>query len=518
MRLRHAQSRAPALLAATALVAGSAAFAAPASAAEAPSTLGGYDVLAEAAPVAVRLFEPTLPTYSSPEAELDLGYTEITATTGPTGRALASGAWPGPFIGEALPLILDRFGLPKLDYPVRAVSNYPEGGRESNEPAPGIRQRAATSADRMTASVGIDPGATSASGAREDAGPSDQGDLQASGLSLPKRSGDRDAAAPSPLEAVVSTESISSESAVEIQPDLVSSKANTRVQDLSLVGGLITAESVVGEALATTDGAQSTARGSSRVTGLALAGNALVVDNRGVHFADKDASVPGLPDQADAALDELGIELTVLPLQRRHGQETGSADSGGLRVELDSKTLSSKLDALPLDELVASIPDEAGDVRIALQTALGLAPRIVVTVGLAETTAAGATGTEVPALPAPAMPAPPGSDASASSSSGSATSSTGAPVGSSSGAAAPSDPGTGTPAPSATAPGEDLALSSGLPKLASTPGALLLIALIVAGGLGLWFQRIGASALGAAAACSHGFASGTPNIRKVRSP
>jgi hypothetical protein len=61
-------------------------------------------------------------------------------------------------------------------------------------------------------------------------------------------------------------------------------------------------------------------------------------------------------------------------------------------------------------------------------------------------------------------------------------------------------------------------LSSGLPKLASTPGALLLIALIVAAGLGLWFQRIGASALGAAAACSHGFASGTPNIRKVRSP
>ncbi|MGH3361136.1 MAG: hypothetical protein ACRDOM_01635, partial [Nocardioides sp.] len=77
---------------------------------------------------------------------------------------------------------------------------------------------------------------------------------------------------------------------------------------------------------------------------------------------------------------------------------------------------------------------------------------------------------------------------------------------------------TGGPAPAATGPGEDLALSSGLPKLASTPGALLLIALILAGGLGLWFQRIGVRALGAAAACSHGFASGTPNIRKVRTP
>jgi hypothetical protein len=55
----------------------------------------------------------------------------------------------------------------------------------------------------------------------------------------------------------------------------------------------------------------------------------------------------------------------------------------------------------------------------------------------------------------------------------------------------------------------------GLPPLGSVPVLLTLAGLIVAGGAAWFFRSAALSALGGAGTCSHGLASGLPDLRKA---
>ena len=61
----------------------------------------------------------------------------------------------------------------------------------------------------------------------------------------------------------------------------------------------------------------------------------------------------------------------------------------------------------------------------------------------------------------------------------------------------------------------DTALASGLPKLFSIPGMLLLGGIALATVAGSYLRRLGAAALGGGASCSHGLDSGLPDLRKA---
>jgi hypothetical protein len=58
-------------------------------------------------------------------------------------------------------------------------------------------------------------------------------------------------------------------------------------------------------------------------------------------------------------------------------------------------------------------------------------------------------------------------------------------------------------------------MSSGLPPLASIPGALLVGGLLLAAGVGWWLQKIGGLVLGGAGACTHGLETGVPDLRRA---
>jgi hypothetical protein len=58
-------------------------------------------------------------------------------------------------------------------------------------------------------------------------------------------------------------------------------------------------------------------------------------------------------------------------------------------------------------------------------------------------------------------------------------------------------------------------MSSGLPPLASIPGALLVGGLVLAAGVGWWLQKIGGLVLGGAGSCSHGLETGVPDLRRA---
>lgn len=325
---------------------------------------------------------------------------------------------------------------------------------------------------------------------------------------------------PAELAALVDLGGYAAESVVTNDPTEVRAVSRSAVGDVSLLGGVVTLSGITARAVAGSDGAKGTTGGSADYGVLTIAGQKFRYGADGFEAAGQAAPVPGLPDEAGAALEALGIQLLLpQPSYEKEGDKATSTVQG-IQVVIDSGVLRRQLDALPLNalaDLINQIPEEAGQLKSVLGAALNLAPKFVITLGNATSVVDTSQPVDIPTGEVP--------DNNTTGEGGDPTSPTGGGGTSGAGtgggtAGTPGTPGTaGEPAvpggDSADGDLVDAAPAAGLPPLFSIPGALLLGAIAAATVAGSYLRRLGVMALGGGGACPHGLDSGLPDLRKA---
>jgi hypothetical protein len=511
----------------------------PAHAADGKPAYSGFATESHATPVHVEFYEPTIPIPASPQAELSFGYSTVEADSS-TSLGRASYLWPGDAVGEGYKTIIENLGFPPEvsgplagdGYPVQVNAGSSGKPSDQDEPFPGMVMRARASNDRTMAQTGYSTNCQ----VEDDRQKGDPGDPGVPGVpgvpglpTLPsppsgtsstsgqqhraaaKAKADSSCRIPAQLAALVDFGGYISTSDFANTGSVVTATSRAALTDVALLGGLITVSDVHSGSVAISDGQQGTPRGRSGYGTLAIAGQEFTVGPDGVEAAGKAQKIPGLPDQPDEALRSLGVTITVpQPKARQHGAQA-ITDVAALVVTIDSAKLRHKLDAIPFEDLINQIPDQAGELKKVLGAAVYLAPKFVITLGEAHTGVDTVQGIPIPTLPVTGGGTQPGGSSSGSSSGGGAATA-GVPTGASAPAAA-----AGSGAPPATAGNlQAEPVAAGLPPLYSLPGALLLGGIALALGAGSYLRRIGLLALGGAGSCSHGLERGLPDLRKVR--
>ena len=326
---------------------------------------------------------------------------------------------------------------------------------------------------------------------------------------------------PAELAALVDLGGYAAESVVTNDPTEVRAVSRSAVGDVSLLGGVVTLSGITARAVAGSDGAKGTTGGSADYGVLTIAGQKFRYGADGFEAAGQAAPVPGLPDEAGAALEALGLQLLLpQPSYEKEGDKATSTVQG-IQVVIDSSVLRRQLDALPLNvlaDLIGQIPEEAGQLKSVLGASLNLAPKFVITLGNATSVVDTSQPVDIPTGEVP--------DNNTTGEGGDPTSPTGGGGTSGAGtgggtAGTPGTPGTAgdpaVPGGGDSADGDlvDAAPAAGLPPLFSIPGALLLGAIAAATVAGSYLRRLGVMALGGGGACPHGLDSGLPDLRKA---
>ncbi|HSJ22860.1 MAG TPA: choice-of-anchor P family protein [Nocardioidaceae bacterium] len=513
------------------LAAGLVGTAAPVPLAHAEPAFGGYSTEATATPLKIEIYEPVIPIPASPQAELEIAYTKVEAASGPTGRGLASWLWPGDPIGQGCKTFVEQLGLGDTGlcadgYPVQVNSRTPgEQSEQSDEPFPGSLMR--TSADRkgVRSTVGWssdrDVSEKMNRGGEEPELPDNPLD-QLGSLGAAITGQDRTSSAepepgdglPPELAVLVDVDGMVSKARTETVGKSVNAVATSKLTNLSLLGGIITADSVSVTTRTSADGKRPTASGVSKVVGLELAGTPIEVGRDGVRLADESHEIPQMPDDPEKALKQLGVSLVLPKPERTARGDSSSAEFEGVQIVIDAGPLRRHLDDVPFEDVLGLIPDQAEELRNLLGAATQLAPRFVITAGnaAAETTTVPKMELDLPSVDAGDLNGAAVPPASSGSAGGLSTGSAGgAPVDSGAVDAAGAAGGeSGKVDALAAEP-----MSAGLPPLASIPGALMVGAFVIAAGIGWWLQKIGGLVLGGAGSCSHGLETGVPDLRRA---
>lgn len=498
---------------------------------------GGYRSVAVAAPVKVEIYEPTIPIPSSPQLEFELAYTKVEADSGSSlGRA--SWFWPGDPVGEGAKTFGEQLNLPpqlfENGYPVQVNSGQPSGEeQQADEPFPGMVMRTSASETKTIAQAGFSPDGQVGDGSDGDGGeggdtPSLPGLPGAPGTSLLQQfgqaiTGSTTTAADDPEEdpapggapglppqvaAIVDFEGYTSSSQNVVTDGKVVTTARSALGDVALLGGLITLDGIVSTSVSSSDGATGTATGRTVLGGMTVAGQEFSFGPGGYVAASQKGEVPPLPDQVTAALGQLGVTLNLSKPDRTVKGDQASLAASGLVVDIDTSVLRKKLDALPLDDIIGTLPDDPKELKSTLQAIAGLSPRVVVTLGVASTQVDTVQGidipTDVPDNDPGSTPAGGGAGGTGGSPSAGAVPSSGPPT----------TPSGDAPAAAGDLPPAELT-GSGLPPLYSIPGAILVGGIALAAVGGSWLRRAGVLALGGGASCSHGLDSGLPDLRKA---
>ena len=527
---------------------GSATAAAPA----ADPAFSGFAAEVWGSPIEIELYEPSIPIPSTPQAEFLLGYSHVEADSG-SASGRASWVWPGDSLGEGAKTVFENIGLPPQisdpiaaqGYPIQVNSGYPSGPEtEFDEPFPGTIQRTGAGEDKVYATTAY---STDCDLQDTDEGGGEGGGGDAPGLpglpGLPapllgsltssltgqasapdasgaeKRQGSQKQAAaeepapcpvPAAMAAVVDIGGYSSASSIVNDDQSVQGVNRAAVSEVSLLGGIVKIGSVRARALAHSDGKAGTAEGVADYGVVTIAGQKFRFGPDGFEGGGQGVEIPGLPDEPKAALAELGITFsTPKPVFESEGDSAHSRVVG-LSVEIDLKTVNMVLTQLPLNDIFIQLPDDLGPLKSALLSAANLSSRVKVNLAVADGTVDTVQGIDIPTPSTEPEPEPePESGQAGGGTGGSTSSGVSAPPGTS-----PTVPG----ADSAPVAGElpvDAALTSGLPKLFSIPGLLLMGGIAGAALAGSYLRRIGVLALGGGAACSHGLDSGLPDLRKA---
>lgn len=499
----------------------------PIPAAQAEQQFGGYSTEATATPLKIEIYEPVIPIPAEPQAEMEFAYTKVEAASGPTGKGTASWLWPGDPLGQGWKTFLEAFGVPASDleqerYPIQVNSEHPGGPeRASDEPVPGSLMRTSADGRKIESVVGYSPDGDVSDdrdpGKAPDPGLPENplGDLGAAITGKDRSSAEEPPSGPGmppQLAALVDVDGMVSHSRTLTAGDTIRSVATSRLNDVSLLGGLVTADSIVVTTTGTSNGKRANATGVSRVVGLEFAGTPIAVNRGGVEVAGKKLPVSGLPDDPAKALEKLGVSLVAPKGRRSVGDGSGEATFEGLRIVIDTGPLRSQLDDVPFDDIIGLVPDEAAELKSLIGAATQLSPKFVITAGNAA-----ATASTVPAIDFDLPSVDPSQlDGAGAPPVGTASGGSGTAAGPS-GTAAPGldAAGAGTAGGAAAEPTALASSTPGLPPLASIPGALMVGALVIASGVGWWLQKIGGFVLGGAGSCTHGLDTGIPDLRKA---
>jgi hypothetical protein len=292
----------------------------PASAQETapPSGVGGYSLTATAA-ATKQIFKPEnniVPT----EKLLDVSVPYAsTALSQGSGYALGVIAWPGDTFANACGAFPNGFpdpgdpnfswyppDAPRIPIPCdtyRAESFFPQGPADSKPP-----QEV--------------PGTTSVSHA-------DEKESTAKGEITP-------VGGPG-----ASIGALSSASSTSIKTGAAVAEATSRVSDIVLADGVIRIQSIISQAKAVSDGATADAQGSTVIQGFTIADVAVSVTADGVTIAGQAPVNPlgSVIDPVNAALETLGISISLSkPVVTKDGA-VASVDAPGLRITFDNTSL-----------------------------------------------------------------------------------------------------------------------------------------------------------------------------------
>lgn len=533
---------------------------------------GGFATSATATPIKLDIFEPAIPVPAEPQGELNVSYSHVEGTSGPAARSRASALWPGDPVGEGFKTIGDTVGLPpqltENGYPLQVNAQTPGGPeQQSQEPLPGMVTRAQADPSSAVALAGYGSvtavGADGSDDGGKGSGDGDSGDGGSSPLpglpalpGLPTSSGtglsaltdglsaltgskatgtSTRTAAPAgstegstataaepadplgALSAVVDAASTRSVSRTSYAKETVVTTATSALGNVKLLGGIIELRSIVTQARteSSLDGSRSSS--SIRYAGLTIGGTPFQLTKDGVEAAGQGAPIPGLPDDPADALKALGVSMSLpKPVVTRDGVKS-SVDVRGIKVVLDTTVLRSKLPSLPMDKLTAQFPESAKQLTGLLLALNEAHPRIVAYLGSAQTEGLSVPPVSFGDFPGGVTGDAPGSAVPGGGSAGSVGGTGGSLGGGSALAGSPVTGGAGGAAGATGSPVEvaNVNAAPGLPKLGTVPGLLMMGGLALAGAAGWWMRRAGLLVLGGAANCSHGLASGIPDLRKA---
>lgn len=258
-----------------------------------------------------------------------------TLATGPVGNALSSVAWPGPTVADVGTLVAFLAGVDQtrsLNYPVRAEASSPGGpGDAETTVGPTTTMNAHAEADLSHAHA------------------------RSGGTEIP---------------GMLRAGALASTARTAVHKGVATSQSSSEVQDLVLVGGAVTIQSVQSSARATTDGVATLADARTLFTGVEVGGRPAVIDEHGIRFEDQrtDAAGPAVAQTRDAGLSPAGVEVRVTePVEVRDASGTtvtaGSAvftfSQEGHRFSVTLGGATASASAVPDDEApMADLADE----------------------------------------------------------------------------------------------------------------------------------------------------------------
>jgi len=454
--------------------------------ASAETGLGGYGASAEAAVVRIGIYEPAVPIPAEPQVDVSVGFARASTANGPSSRGVASYLWPGDAVGDGLGVLL---GNEALDYPVKTTSSFPatEAGPAQNAVQINDGNGMATSADGRTTRATVtglglgngigNPGAGLCRLAKKCTNAPPKVDL------------------PDPIAAAATIEHLKSQSTVVLGESGIRASASSVASGISILGGLVTVDSMDLRSTSTSDAARGSAAGTSDITGLKVLGQKVALGDP-VSIGGNSGAPPKLPQ----VLDRLGITIEYLEHQRSEAGPTGSLDAQGLTITLDVSRLRNLLRLGGLSDLVGPAFTDVDQIGPVLTGLLKLGTKVVITLGDVRTRAT--------ASPAYLFPTGPLSPPPGGSSIG------GEPLGA--GSALPPALAAG-PVPAVRQPVLNVVPTSvDLPGLGTVPTWFVLAGLVLVGlvawavrGFGLWIFGGGN--------CVLGDSIGVPDLRKARS-
>jgi hypothetical protein len=426
--------------------------------------LGGFTLTADAAPIAIQIFEPTIPIPAEPQLELNLSYSRATFSSGPTGRAVSSLMWPGDGVGYGLPELLKN---PDATYPVKVDAAYPSGPRDAQQelaPGTGMTSHADDTSIEAVAHIA------------KPALPS----VPVPGLPIP------------PL--LVAAESFSSQSRATVSGDKATATAYATAGSITLLGGLVKIDGLRVDTEAVSDGARGTTSATVVWQSLTLAGQSFATNQDAVTSPAGVTALPKLPPDVARRMADFGLAIDV-PKVDKSTEATGAKVTGrGLTITLDTAVMRGKLDlGSLLDPFLALLPS---DLRTQLTPWLNLAPKFVFILGTATS-----QSTATPAFQGEAPPPPDNASVGGASVSGLGGSGSG-PGGSS--GDLPSAPGGRT---------TPITSSRQWPVFPGVPWYLFVLGLGLAAATSYGLRRY-VALMFAAEGCDLGAANGVPNLRE----
>lgn len=313
----------------------------PASATE---ELGGWSIAASGTVVGISYDDPAIDVPARPVGEMRLSFTRALLDVGPSGHGLSSAIWPGPLIGDSLPVIMDNFGYSDAPgYPIRADARYPAGPSEaSQELAPGTGMAA-----------------------------------RSEGTDTVARSSLTDFEIPG----VGTVGSAFSRSRAYIEENVAIADVRTALGDVNFLDGQLKIGEVVSQARVTSDGKASAVGGTTAIKDLELGGTPIGVTDQGFVIGDEVHEDPiraMFMGPVNEGISAVGVQVRLLQPEDTTEGAAGSRSAVGLEITLDGKPMREALDQAPLYDIVTALPE---DLAVHLFPVLFTSPKIVITLG-----------------------------------------------------------------------------------------------------------------------------------------